>query len=161
MKKTIWGEENRRLLKPAKNNSRRIQRSYNIELLKDIILTQKNILKKEGCENTPQLFVVYKEVKKYWNGGKDPATGEMVEGLKQYYREENWCAGVSWNIRITESQVTLQAGLHTLQFYAVDPGLVLQKLVLFHGELPESYLGPPESPNTKQHFHGSRYTCSF
>jgi hypothetical protein len=62
------------------------------------------------------------------------------------YFEENWCQGVRWNIRITESPVPLQAGLHRMRFYAVDPGLVLQKLVVYRGKLPESYLGPGESP---------------
>jgi hypothetical protein len=36
-------------------------------------------------------------------------------------------------------------GAHVLKFWMVDPGVVLQKLVIAAGELPESYLGPPES----------------
>jgi hypothetical protein len=36
-------------------------------------------------------------------------------------------------------------GYHTLKFRMVDPGVVLEKLVVSQGRLPESYLGPPES----------------
>ncbi len=50
----------------------------NIELLKDIIRTQKGLLKKYNLEHAPQILAVYKEVEKYWYG-----TAE-VEGLKDW-----------------------------------------------------------------------------
>lgn len=50
----------------------------NIDLLKDIILTQKELLKKYNLEHSPQILAVYKEVEKYWYG-----TAE-VEGLKDW-----------------------------------------------------------------------------
>ena len=37
------------------------------------------------------------------------------------------------------------AGYHVLRYWALDPGLVLQKVVVDTGGLRESYLGPPES----------------
>ncbi|MFN3790744.1 glycosyl hydrolase 115 family protein [Massilia sp.] len=37
-------------------------------------------------------------------------------------------------------------GRHTVKFWALDPGLVLQRLVIDAGGLQPSYLGPPESP---------------
>jgi hypothetical protein len=40
-------------------------------------------------------------------------------------------------------------GYHTLKVWMVDPGVVLERIVLAHGQLLPSYLGPPES------FHGS------
>jgi hypothetical protein len=37
-------------------------------------------------------------------------------------------------------------GRHTVKFWALDPGLVPQRLVVDAGWLRPSYLGPPESP---------------
>ncbi len=57
-----------------------------------------------------------------------------------------WEQSVADNIRILTSQHRLSApGAHTLRFWLVDPGVVLQKLVIETRDLPPSYLGPPES----------------
>ncbi len=62
-----------------------------------------------------------------------------------------WMMGVSDNIRIVTSRHTLAgSGEHVLKFWMVDPGVVLQKLVVETGSMGESYLGPPES------FHAGR-----
>jgi len=42
-----------------------------------------------------------------------------------------------------------RAGAHVLKFWALDPGVVLQKVVLDLGGQKPSYLGPPESPRVQ------------
>jgi hypothetical protein len=37
------------------------------------------------------------------------------------------------------------AGAHTLKIYMVDPGVLLEKIVIDNGGLRPSYLGPPET----------------
>lgn len=39
-----------------------------------------------------------------------------------------------------------RAGRHVVRFWALDPALVLERLVIDAGGLQQSYLGPPESP---------------
>ena len=58
-----------------------------------------------------------------------------------------WERSVGDGVAILASKHTIaQAGYHVLKFWALDPGLVLQKLVVDTGGLRPSYLGPPESP---------------
>jgi hypothetical protein len=57
---------------------------------------------------------------------------------------EKWVAN---NINETATDHTIaEAGEHTLKFWMVDPGVVLQKLVVTSAELRSSYLGPPLGP---------------
>jgi hypothetical protein len=46
---------------------------------------------------------------------------------------------------IRSSHKLAKAGHHTLKIWMVDPGVVLQKIVVDLGGLRPSYLGPPES----------------
>jgi len=57
-----------------------------------------------------------------------------------------------WSRSVSDGAVTFATehsigspGAHTLKFWVVDSGLVLQKLAVNAGGLRESYLGPPES----------------
>jgi hypothetical protein len=57
-----------------------------------------------------------------------------------------WEQSVSDNITQAISKHTLaKSGEHVLKFWLVDPGVVLQKLVVDAGGVLPSYLGPPES----------------
>lgn len=61
-------------------------------------------------------------------------------------KEGNWDKWVAENIIIRSSKHQLQAtGKHTLKYWMVDSGVVLQKLVLDFGNVKKSYLGPPET----------------
>jgi hypothetical protein len=61
---------------------------------------------------------------------------------------QDWEESVRNNITVEASRHTIsEAGKHILKFWMVDPGVVLQKLVIETGEVKPSYLGPPESFN--------------
>lgn len=64
----------------------------------------------------------------------------------------NWEASVRDNCRQIKSTHSLaNPGYHTLKVWMVDPGLVLQKLVVNTGGVKPSYLGPPESYHVSAH----------
>jgi hypothetical protein len=57
-----------------------------------------------------------------------------------------WEKVVGDNARLSSTAHTLAApGYHTLKIWMVDPGVVLQKIVVDCGGVRQSYLGPPES----------------
>ncbi|TZF86497.1 glycosyl hydrolase (plasmid) [Pedobacter sp. BS3] len=64
--------------------------------------------------------------------------------------EEAWKQSVADNIKILKSvHNRLKPGRHVLRYWMVDPGVVLQKIVINLGDLKPSYLGPPESVSGK------------
>jgi hypothetical protein len=57
-----------------------------------------------------------------------------------------WEKEVAESIVLSVTSHTIgKPGQHVLKFWAVDPGLVLQKIVIEAREIAPSYLGPPES----------------
>ncbi|WP_328468118.1 glycosyl hydrolase 115 family protein [Actinoplanes sp. NBC_00393] len=57
-----------------------------------------------------------------------------------------WARNTSDNINITTTTHTIdKPGVHTLTFHAVDPTVILQRLIVDTGGVKYSYLGPPES----------------
>jgi hypothetical protein len=63
---------------------------------------------------------------------------------------QDWEESVRNNITLKVSRHSLkEPGEHTLKYWMVDPGIVLQKIVVETGEVKPSYLGPPES------YHGA------
>ncbi|AOZ93060.1 glycosyl hydrolase 115 family protein [Paenibacillus crassostreae] len=62
------------------------------------------------------------------------------------FHEKDWEKSVILNIRTALSTHHIaETGYHTLTVWMVDPIVVLQKIVIHHGVLESSYLGPPES----------------
>jgi len=80
----------------------------------------------------------------------DEAAPELLTVVPKGYvagdGNRDWEESVKDSIRVVKSNHVFNApGQHTLKVWMVDPGIVLQKVVLDTGGLRPSYLGPPES----------------
>jgi hypothetical protein len=80
----------------------------------------------------------------------DDEAPQIVTLVPEKYSAQNgnadWEQSVKDNARFGHSTHPLaQPGYHTLKIWMVDPGVVLQKLVVDLGGVRPSYLGPPES----------------
>lgn len=81
------------------------------------------------------------------SGGDVVMFDAVSQGFYAEWRDSEWSYGVTNNIRIVEESIELQEGLNTLQFYAVDPNLILENIVIFREDMPvrDTHLAPPES----------------
>ncbi len=63
-------------------------------------------------------------------------------------REPRWCAAVTDHIRKVPVEIACEAGVQTLEIGAVDPGLILERIVIYPKgmQIPQSYLGAEASP---------------
>ena len=54
------------------------------------------------------------------------------------------------NVRRIKTQLDVtDAGTHTLKVYMVDPAVVVEKIVISSGRLPQTYFGPKFSTPVK------------
>jgi glycosyl hydrolase family 115 (putative glucuronidase)/glycosyl hydrolase family 115 len=75
----------------------------------------------------------------------DDEAPQVIDALAQN-TVKDWETSVKDSVRKVKSTHSLSGtGYHTLKFWMVDPGVVLQKLVVNLGGVKPSYLGPPES----------------
>ncbi|RZL10537.1 MAG: glycosyhydrolase, partial [Hymenobacter sp.] len=73
-----------------------------------------------------------------------PQIVNLHTGMKSGEGNMVWERAVANDILLKTSQHTVAAaGPHMLKFWRVDPGVVLEKLVVSIGPLPATYLGPP------------------
>jgi hypothetical protein len=64
----------------------------------------------------------------------------------EHNSQQDWEQTVSDGVRrVTLPLIFANPGYHTLEIWAVDPAVVLERIVVSHGPLRPSYLGPPES----------------
>jgi Glycosyl hydrolase family 115/Gylcosyl hydrolase family 115 C-terminal domain/S-layer like family, C-terminal region len=76
---------------------------------------------------------------------KAPQIVSINKDVEVNYTSE-WNKWVADNIIIkTSRHIILTPGKHTLKYWMVNPGIVLQKLVIDFGGVRQSYLGPPET----------------
>jgi hypothetical protein len=72
----------------------------------------------------------------------------VIDAL-EHNTQKDWEEAVSDGVKKVSVPLSIVTpGYHTLTIWAVDPGVVLERIVLSHGTILPSYLGPPES------FHG-------
>ncbi len=77
----------------------------------------------------------------------DDGPRTIVDEL-EHNTQQDWEKAVSDSVRrVTIPLAIDKPGNHTLHIWAVDPGVVLERIVVSHGPLLPSYLGPPESPH--------------
>ena len=80
----------------------------------------------------------------------DDGPRTVVDEL-EHNSQQDWEKAVSDGVRrVTLPLIIAKPGYHTLRIWAVDPGVVLERIVVSRGALRPSYLGPPESA----HFPG-------
>jgi hypothetical protein len=75
----------------------------------------------------------------------DDGPRTIVDAL-EHNAQSDWEAAVSDGVRKLLISLSLSSpGYHSLKVWMVDPGVVLEKFVLYRDHLLPSYLGPPES----------------
>ncbi len=74
-------------------------------------------------------------------------TPPQIVKLDTWATLQTWERAVGDGVRrvVTKHQIA-QPGRHVLKFWLVDPGVVLEKIIVDTGGVRPSYLGPPESP---------------
>jgi Glycosyl hydrolase family 115/Gylcosyl hydrolase family 115 C-terminal domain len=74
----------------------------------------------------------------------------MVNISKDYNNEAAWRKSVAESIKIFKTSLRIhKPGKHTLKYWMVSPGVVLQKMVVDLGGLKSSFLGPQETFKVK------------
>lgn len=81
------------------------------------------------------------------NGGAAVLFDTVPRGYYAEWQDDVWSYGVTNNIRRVSETIELKEGLNTLQFYAADPNLILENIVISSEEAPvrDTHLAPPES----------------
>ena len=64
--------------------------------------------------------------------------------------KDSWGTSVANNVTSIKQEINLaEKGVQTLKIWAVDPGIVIQKIIIETGETADTYLGAPESYRAK------------
>jgi hypothetical protein len=79
----------------------------------------------------------------------DDGPHTIVDAL-EHSTQSDWAQAASDSVKKVSIPLTIASpGYHTLKVWMVDPGVVLERVILYHGPILPSYLGAPES------FHAS------
>jgi hypothetical protein len=78
----------------------------------------------------------------------DDGPRQVIDTL-EHNADLDWDIAVSDDCRKIEIPLAIsQPGKHTLHIWAVDPAVLLERVIIAHGPLRTSYFGPPESLNS-------------
>ncbi len=70
----------------------------------------------------------------------------QIINMHKHVDNKTWEKMVANNIHILTTYHHIKnKGMHTIKFWALDGGIVLQRIIVDFGGVKESYLGPPES----------------
>ncbi len=80
----------------------------------------------------------------------DDEAPQIITVVPKEFNAQNgnreWEKTVMDNTRYVMAELSVsEAGYHTLKIWMIDPGIVLEKIVVNTGGVRPSYLGPPES----------------
>jgi hypothetical protein len=84
------------------------------------------------------------------DNGEPQYVTNVPDKFKVHWSNPDWAKPVVTNARINQTTLKItQSGAHTLKVWMVDPGVVIQKILVNTGGLKASYLGPNESYRVK------------
>lgn len=85
------------------------------------------------------------------NDGQRNIVNTIPEKGFEPWKSDSWRKGVLDNIHIGSCQLELKKGVNEIKIFAVDPAVVIEKIVLWNPNVKprKSYLGPKESKNYK------------
>jgi hypothetical protein len=73
----------------------------------------------------------------------------VPDKFKVHWSNPDWAKTVVKQARYSETTLYItNPGYHTLKVWMIDPGVIVQKIIVNTGGLKPSYLGPPESYNS-------------
>ncbi|MCR5031267.1 MAG: glycosyl hydrolase 115 family protein [Lachnospiraceae bacterium] len=101
----------------------------------------------ELAPTTPVTFKPIQLLGYSLNGEEDKIVNTVKEPDLPFYPSVQWAVEAKENVKKVTVPVTCQKGDNTLRFYAVSPGIILERILLIKKgtTIPDSYLGPKES----------------
>jgi hypothetical protein len=101
----------------------------------------------EMAPTTPVIFDTKQYMAYAMNGEKPVVINTVKELDRPFFGSPQWAYEARDNVKKVNVAVKCKEGENALRFYAISPGMILERLILVRDgvKLPYSYLGPRES----------------